>query len=87
MDEFLKAWDALPEGSFEGVYNSRRYGVTKTEGSKKRQAWLWAEERGGPDRISANLYRLKSGAQLKPCEMPAQKVLNFVLEVKVLREL
>ena len=86
MEAFLKAWDALPDGNFEGLYGDRRYGVTKTERSEKRQAWLWAEERGGPDRISANLYRLKSGAQLKPCEMPAEKVINFVLGVKVLEE-
>lgn len=81
---FLKAWDALPSGSFEGLFQSRRYGVTKTERSGGRQAWLWAEERGGPDRVSANLYRLNSGAQLKPCEMPADKVIDFVLRVEPL---
>ena len=79
---FLIAWNALPVGSFEAIYQNRRYGVTKTERAGNRQAWIWAEERGGPDRISANLYRLKSGARLKPCEMPEQKVIDFVLGVK-----
>ena len=87
MDAFLKAWDALPTGTFEGLYQSRRYGVTKTERSGGRQGWIWAEERGGSDTISANLYRLQSGAKLKPCEMPAEKVFDFVLGVKPLSEL
>ena len=84
MDSFLKAWDALPSGSFDGLYQSRRYGVTKTERAGGRQGWIWAEERGGPDRISANLYRLQSGPRLKPCEMPEDKVIAFILGVKPL---
>ena len=84
IDEaFLRAWGALPEGNFEAIYNGKRYGVTRTERSGGRQAWLWAEERGGRDRISANLYRLASGARLKPCEMPARKVVDFVLHARV----
>ena len=76
--DFLERWNALPLGSFEGNYRGRRYGVTRTERAGGRQAWLWAEERGGPDRVSANLYRLASGARLKPCEMSADKVIAFV---------
>ena len=79
MNDFLKAWAALPEGSFEALYNGKRYGVTRTEREGGRQAWLWAEERGGTDRISGNLYRLASGARLKPCEMPEEKVVAFVM--------
>ena len=77
--EVLAAWDALPLGSFDASFQGRRYGVTRTERAGGRQAWLWAEELGGTDRISANLYRLRSGARLKPCEMPAEKVMAFVL--------
>ncbi len=42
---------------------------------------LVAEELGGGDYISMNLYRLASGAVLKPCEMPAEKVTQFVLNL------
>ncbi|EDZ45821.1 conserved hypothetical protein [Rhodobacterales bacterium Y4I] len=42
-----------------------------------------ARELGGGDYISLNLYRLASGARLKPCEMPADKVIRFVLALKV----
>ena len=79
MEAFLAAWDALPLGHFDGIYEGRRYGVTRTEREGGRQAWLWAEELGGTDRISGNLYRLQSGARLKPCEMPPEKVIAFVI--------
>ncbi|GHB01418.1 hypothetical protein GCM10009069_25370 [Algimonas arctica] len=78
----MSAWDALPLGNFDGVYEGQRYGVTRTERADGRQAWLWAEALGGTDRISGNLYRLKSGAQLKPCEMSDEKVMSFVVKVK-----
>lgn len=82
MEAFLKAWDTLPLGNFDGLYKGRRYGVTRTEREGGRHAWLWAEERGGTDRISGNLYRLSSGVRLKPCEMPSEKVIAFVKGVK-----
>jgi hypothetical protein len=82
VEAFLAAWEALPLGNFDGIYKGQRYGITRTERAGGRQAWLWAEALGGTDRISGNLYRLTSGAQLKPCEMPKEKVMAFVIEVK-----
>ncbi|MGB3455099.1 MAG: hypothetical protein WBG08_11310 [Litorimonas sp.] len=82
MDAFLSAWHALPLGSFEGAYQGRRYGVTRTMRDGGRQGWIWAEERGGPDRISGNLYLLSSGPRLKPCEMAEDKVMDFVIGVE-----
>ena len=57
-------------------------GVTRTVRNGGRQGWIWAEELGGPSRISANFYRLASGPQLKPCEMPEHVVVDFVLGVR-----
>jgi hypothetical protein len=82
VERFLTAWDTLPTGHFNGVYDGRRYGVTRTERAGGRQGWIWAEALGGTDRISGNLYRLKSGARLKPCEMTEEKVIAFVLGVQ-----
>lgn len=79
---FLDAWDALPTGSFEGDYQGRRWGVVKTVRAGGRQGWIWAEERGGPGRVSGNLYYLRAGARLKPCEMPAEDVIRFVRGVR-----
>ena len=77
---FLRRFLALPRGYSSGLYEGRRYGVTRRSSSNGRRHWLYAEELGGRDRISLNLYLLeRSGARLKPCEMPAQKVVDFVL--------
>lgn len=52
--------------------------------SNGRSQKLEAEELGGPDYISFNLFRLASGqALLKPCEMAEDKVIEFVLGVVV----
>ncbi|MEL7257066.1 MAG: hypothetical protein AAFN80_04390 [Pseudomonadota bacterium] len=81
MQAFLDAFDALPEGAFTGQSQGRRYVVVRQVSGAVQK--LVAEELGGSDYISLNLYRLASGALLKPCEMPEQKVVDFVLELKV----
>ena len=77
--EFLGRFDALPVGAYGGSFEGRRYRVTKTVLVTGRSQKLEAEELGGKDYISFNLYRLQDGAALlKPCEMPAAKVIAFV---------
>mgnify|MGYP003138346802 CR=1 FL=1 len=82
IDAFLAAFDALPQGSFTGTAHGRRYVVTRSGFSGDKAQKLVAEELGGKDYISLNLYRLASGARLKPCEMPVQKVVDFVLDLQ-----
>ena len=82
-DTFLQAFDALPLGTFTGISNGRRYIVTTDRISLNGNSQkLVAEELGGADYISLNLYRLTSGSRLKPCEMPEEKVVEFVLSLK-----
>lgn len=77
---FLSAFDALPLGGYGGTYQGRRYRVTKSQMANGRSQKLEAEELGGPDYISFNLYRLGGGETLlKPCEMSESKVTTFVL--------
>ncbi|MFY9239814.1 MAG: hypothetical protein WAO78_13285 [Roseovarius sp.] len=66
MNAFLAAFDALPLGTFQGCAGGRRYIVTRSDFSNGAAQKLIAEELGGPDYISLNLYRLASGARLKP---------------------
>ena len=80
-DAFLTAFDALPYGTFTGHSQGRRYIVTRQDFSGGNNQKLIAEELGGTDYISLNLYRLASGARLKPCEMPHEKVITFVLNL------
>lgn len=68
----------LPVGWSEVVYRGRRWSVTRTVQQAGRVEKLWAEELGGPGVVSANLYLVSAGEQLRPCEMPASVVLDFL---------
>ena len=69
---------ALPPGTCKGHAAGKRYVATLSQFSKGRAIKLVAEELGGQDYISLNLYDLASGPQLYPCEMPSAKVIAFV---------
>ncbi|UWQ50455.1 hypothetical protein K3722_03110 [Leisingera caerulea] len=84
LQAFLAAFDALPAGAFTGLANGRKYAVIRQDLAAGKAQKLVAHELGGSDYISLNLYRLASGARLKPCEMPAEAVIRFVLDLKVM---
>ena len=44
---------------------------------------VYAKELEGSDFISLNYYLTKKDNYLKPCEMPAEKVIHFLEEVKI----
>ncbi|EEE39129.1 hypothetical protein RKLH11_2975 [Rhodobacteraceae bacterium KLH11] len=76
---FLTDFFALPLGTFTGRAAGRRYSVSRSRFANNRSHKLVAHELGGPDYISLNLYLTrKGGALLRPCEMPADKVIAFV---------
>ncbi len=75
--ERLATWS---EGHAEGTFEGRRFGVTLHRSGDGRRLWLYGEERGGGDFVSANLYVLSDGETLlRPCEMPAAVVARFIL--------
>ena len=80
------AWSRLsvwPRGYFTARYHGRRYGVSNIAHAGGKSFKLYAEELGGPDRISLNIYAPPSGEPaLRPCEMPLDKVTAFVLGVR-----
>jgi hypothetical protein len=78
--------DALPEGWSEVTYAGDRYGLTKITHAGGRSSRVYAEQLGGSDIISANVYRTGAGAVLKPCEMPAAKVLDFLRAAYVMTD-
>lgn len=67
----------IPEGWSVMTFGGRRFGVARTTVAGGRAQKLYAEELGGTDIVSANLY---DGVRLQPCEMPAARVLAFVTE-------
>ncbi len=86
MDTFsiLESILKLPNGYSEGIYQNKKYGITRASFNKEKSFKVYAEELGGTDFISLNFYRTSKGDQLKPCEMSSQKVIHFLQHVKVL---
>ncbi len=70
--------DRVPEGWTRVKVDGRAYGLTRTTHTGGRSVSLYAEELGGPDVVSANVWLLAGGAVLRPCEMPAAEVEAFL---------
>lgn len=79
MDKaFLSALARLPSGYSVGLFEGARWGVTVERSADGRREKLYGEALGGRDHVSFNLYRVGGQPRLKPCEMPAAKVIDFV---------
>ena len=78
MDDLEALLARIPEGWSRTTYDGRRWGVSRTTGVGGRVERVYAEELGGSDVVSANVYRVGPVAVLKPCEMAAEKVLAFL---------
>ncbi|WP_368040303.1 hypothetical protein [Ruegeria atlantica] len=68
-----------PGGLITGYAHGKRYIVNRTEFSDGKSQKLVAHAMGGGDYISLNIYLTRNGSLLRPCEMPAEKVTEFVL--------
>jgi hypothetical protein len=78
--EFNHALAALPDGYVEGHFLGRKWGSTIKRSEDGRRVWLYAEELGGTDIISFNLYVVSPERPVvKPCEMSLEKVTEFVI--------
>lgn len=79
MEAFLKKFLAMQAGYSFGYYANRKYGISVSISPDGKRRKLYAEELGGNDHISFNLYLISGKpAILKPCEMPEKKVMDFM---------
>lgn len=78
VDELAQHVNRVPEGWNIVVFDGRRYALTRTTRVGGRSVTLFAEELGGSDVISANIFRTSGAHLLKSCEMPDIKVLEFL---------
>src|SRR3954453_14647104 len=78
VNDLAALFARVPEGWSQVDYDGRRWGVPRTVHGDGRSESILAEELGGTDLVSANLYRLTDNAVLKPCEMASEKVLDFL---------
>ena len=74
----LKQIRKLPPGYSEVIYLNKKYGVTRNDFNYGNSYKIFAQELGGKDFISLNYYITTSSESLKPCEMPRQKVIDFL---------
>ena len=84
MIELLEQIQRFPMGYSMVHYNNKKYGVTRTDFNKGKSIKLYAEELGGTDFISLNYYITANAERLIPCEMPAEKVIDFIRYAKLL---
>jgi len=82
----LKYIENIPEGYSQGSYRNSTYGITKTTFNNGKSFKIYGDELGGIDFISLNYYITKGKDLLKPCEMPEEKVVDFLKNV-IIRDL
>lgn len=66
-----------------GIYESKKYGITKSIFNGGNSYKIFAEELGGKDFYSLNYYITRRRDLLKPCEMSSQRVINFLQNVNL----
>lgn len=83
---FHQKLTGLENGAYDVSFEDKRYLLRKETHLQGKLIKLYAEELGGKDFISLNFYpRIKDGL-LKPCEMPEEKVIEFILGLRFLRD-
>jgi hypothetical protein len=75
----------ISKGYSEVLYNNRKYGVTRVDFNDGKSLKTFAQELGGTDFISFNYYITKKKSYLKPCEMPEEKVRDFLLNCSFIK--
>lgn len=80
--DFEQMFAQFPVGYIEGQYEGKTWGAVVKRSADGRRAWLFAEELGGTDIVSFNLYRRTGRVFLKPCEMSSTKVVRFVTDFR-----
>jgi hypothetical protein len=71
----------FPIGYSYAIYEGKKYGITRTDFNNGKSFKVFAQELGGSKYISLNYYLTKLGDNLRPCEMPKQKVIHFLNHV------
>lgn len=78
----LEKFQSIPIGYSEIIFERKKYGITRADFNEGKSIKLYAEELGGNDIISLNYYITSGSENLKPCEMPKEKVIHFLINYK-----
>ena len=77
---------SFEDGAYDVLFDEERYLFRKETHLKGKLIKVYAEELGGRDFISLNYYPQTADGLLKPCEMPDEKVIDFILRCHLLYE-
>ena len=69
---------SLEDGAYDVIYDDVRYLLRKETLLSGKLIKLYAEELGNTNFISLNYYPQTADGLLKPCEMPNEKVIDFI---------
>ena len=72
----------MKNGSYDVFYKETRYLLSKETLLEGKLIKLYAKELGANNFISLNYYAHIGEGLLKPCEMPQEKVIEFVLNLQ-----
>ena len=82
--EFKNKLLALPNKTFYVIYKNSKYLVTKNLVASNNIVKLYAINLASKDIVSCNYFLNIKDGLLKPCEMSPLKVINFVLNLKII---
>jgi hypothetical protein len=80
-DELTELLGKVPEGWARRVVAGVPWGVSRVEHVGGRTTTLTAEQLGGTGYLSANIWHTTAGPVLRPCEVPAADVLQFLRDL------
>jgi len=69
---------SFEDGAYDVLYQEKRYLFRKETRLNGKLIKVYAEELGNTNFISLNYYPNTADGLLKPCEMPDEKVIDFV---------
>lgn len=75
---FFRKIVAIPEGISRATFENRFYIVSRKSYNGGQSFKFFAEEVGGRDYLSLNVYKTKERIYIKPCEQPISKSQNFL---------
>jgi peptide-methionine (S)-S-oxide reductase len=75
--DFYSKIALIESGSTKVMFQKKRYILSKEILQSGKVIKVYAEELGGNNFISFNMYKLKNGWELKPCKMLVEKSCKF----------
>ena len=83
--KFCKVLNTIPNTIIYIKFKGKKYLLNKQELLQGKVIKIYAKELGGNDIVSANFYTTIKNGLLKPCEMSEKKVIDFILNLDIMR--